>query len=106
MNKRTQNFRRIATALLCLFFVSTMSFAKDKKKSKETVTFAVQAMECKNCQKKVEGYISFEKGVTDMECNLANRTVTVTYRSDKTDAAKLAKAFEEIKMEAIVVPEK
>lgn len=60
-------------------------------------------MECANCQKKVEKNIAFEKGVTDLKCDLKTRTVNVTYKTDKTSKTKLASAFKKIGMEAVPV---
>ena len=82
--------------------MASSAFAQDAKK-KDTVTFYVEGMKCANCQKKIEKNIAFEKGVTDMKCNLTTRTVEVTYKSDKTSKTKLASAFKKIGMDAIPV---
>jgi Cu2+-exporting ATPase len=60
---------------------------------------------CENCIKTIEKNISFEKGVTDMKCDLDTKTVKITYRKDKTDTAKLILAFEKIDYNAVVAPE-
>ena len=73
------------------------------KKKKETVTFFVEGMDCANCIKKIEKNIAFEKGVTDLKCDLNTRTAVVTYRADKTSKMKLASAFKKIGMEATPV---
>ncbi len=86
--------------------VSAM-YAKEEEKAKgrETVTFQVEGMDCNNCVKKVEKNIAFEKGVTDLTCDLETRTATVTFKSDKTDSDKIASAFKKIGMEAVAVDE-
>jgi len=71
-----------------------------KKTTKETVTFYVKGMDCENCQKKVEKNIGFEKGVTDLKCDLSKKTVVVTYNNDKTTEKKLIEVFKKIGMEA------
>jgi len=83
----------------------TNAFAQDSKKKneKETVTFVVEAMHCNNCIKKIEKNIAFEKGVTDLKCDLDTKTAEVTYRKDKTTTDKLASAFKKIGMEAVPV---
>ncbi len=87
--------------------LATQVFAQDvkqeKKKGKETITFQVDGLFCKNCQAKVEKNIAFEKGVTDLKCDLINKTVTITYKTDKTNPEKLAKAFEKIGMTAVPI---
>lgn len=95
--------KQILVAFICAVFMASSAFAQDAKKKKDTVTFYVEGMKCANCQKKIEKNIAFEKGVTDMKCNLTNRTVEVTYKSDKTSKTKLASAFKKIGMDAIPV---
>jgi Cu2+-exporting ATPase len=81
--------------------LSSASAQETKKKSKkETVTFLIENMSCENCIKKIEKNIAFEKGVTDLICDLPTRTAKVTYRTDKTDEKKLIAAFEKIDMKA------
>ena len=85
-------------------FMATDAFAQkkqEKKTGKETVKFYVEDMECKNCQAKVEKNIAFEKGVTDLKCDLSKKTVDVTFRADKTTLADLKKGFKKIGMTAI-----
>ena len=67
--------------------------AADKKT--ETVTFKT-TIHCKNCVKKVNDNISFEKGVKDLKVSLEDKLVTVTYDPSKTDEATLAKAIEKL----------
>ncbi len=95
--------KQLVVALLCAVFTLSMAYAQDAKKKKDTVTFYVEGMECANCQKKVEKNIAFEKGVTDLKCDLTTRTVEVTYKNDKTSKTKLASAFKKIGMEAVAV---
>lgn len=95
--------KQLVVALICAVFTLSTVYAQDAKKKKDTVTFFVEGMECANCQKKVEKNISFEKGVTDMKCDLTTRTVVVTYKPDKTSKTKLASAFKKIGMEAVPV---
>ena len=73
---------------------------QDKKqkvdgKKTATVTFKT-TIHCKNCVKKVNDNISFEKGVKDLQVSLEDKLVTVTYDPSKTDEATLAKAIEKL----------
>lgn len=95
--------KQLVVALICAVFTLSTAYAQDAKKKKDTVTFFVEEMECANCQKKVEKNIAFEKGVTDLKCDLQTRTVNVTYKTDKTSKTKLASAFKKIGMEAVPV---
>lgn len=95
--------KRLVVALVCILCACSVAFAQDKpKKKKETVTFYVEEMDCQNCVRKIEKNIAFEKGVSDLRCNLPNRTAKVTYNTTKTTPEQLAAAFKKIGMEVVV----
>ena len=97
--------KRILTVMICALFALSMASAQDAKKKTNVVKtkFLVESMECENCVKKIEKNIAFEKGVTDLKCDLQTHTVEVTWRSDKTTEAKLLAAFKKIDKPAKVV---
>lgn len=95
--------KRLVVALICTLFTCSIAFAQDAKSKKETVTFFVEGMDCQNCIKKIEKNIAFEKGVTDLKCDLTTRTAVVTYKGDKTSKTKLTAAFKKIGMEVTPV---
>lgn len=66
-----------------------------KKAATKTVTFNV-SMHCKNCVKKINDNVAFEKGVKDLSVSLDSKTVTVTYDPARTDVAKLKAALEKL----------
>ena len=68
---------------------------KAKKAATKTVTFNV-SMHCKNCVKKINDNVAFEKGVKDLSVSLDSKTVTVTYDPARTDVAKLKAALEKL----------
>ena len=81
-------------------FVCNDIFAQQQKsikKSKniEEVTF-VTSIECKNCVKKVEANIPYEKGVKDLKVDLESRSVTIKFDPSKTDSNKLAEAIKKL----------
>ena len=96
--------KRILTIMICaLFTVSMVSAQQTKKSNVVTTKFLVESMECDNCVKKVEKNIAYEKGVTDLKCDLKTHTVEVTYRSDRTTEEKLLAAFKKIDKPAKVI---
>jgi len=98
--------KKVILITLCALFTFSLSYAQDAKKNKkETVTFVVDGMDCANCVKKIEKNIAFEKGVTDLKCDLPTRTAEITYRTDRTDQTKIADAFKKIGMEAAPLKE-
>ncbi|WP_459189376.1 cation transporter [Parabacteroides sp. APC149_11_2_Y6] len=97
--------KQLVVALICAVFTFSTAYAQDAKKKKETVKFFVEGMDCAHCIKKIENNIAFEKGVTDLKCDLTTRTAVVTYRTDKTTEVKLAEAFKKIGLDAVVAKE-
>jgi len=88
--------KRVYFILLCAVFAFSTVFAQNaQKETKKTVTFVV-SMNCENCVKKIEKNIAFERGVTDLKCELPSKTVQVTYRTDRTTEEKLVAAFKKI----------
>lgn len=76
--------------------------AKASKASKaETVTFCTN-LRCKNCVKKINENIAFEKGVKDLKVSLPDQTITVTYDPSKTSADALSKAISKLGYKAEV----
>lgn len=80
------------------------SAARDKNEL-ATVVFSV-SMHCNNCKKKIENSISFEKGVKDLQVNLEDKTVSVTYRKDKTNSEKLMNVIKELGYTVLIKEEK
>ena len=83
--------KRLFTLLMALLLVAgtaTTALAQDKKQKKnaniQEVTF-VTTIDCKNCVKKVEANLPYEKGIKDMKVNLDDRTVWIKYDAAKTD---------------------
>lgn len=66
--------------LFCAVCTVSMTFAQEAKKKKDSVTFFIEAMDCDHCIKKIEKNIAFEKGVTDLKCDLSTRTAIVLTR--------------------------
>ena len=87
--------------LCCMYGIDDIRPRREKKK--DSVTFFIEAMDCDHCIKKIEKNIAFEKGVTDLKCDLSTRTAIVTYKTDKTSKTRLAAAFKKIGMEAVPV---
>lgn len=103
-----QNIMKSRTLLLIMILAMigcSNTFAQGKKEKKdnkkETVLFDV-SMTCENCKKRIEKNIAYEKGVSDMQVNLTRKTVSVTYRKDKTSVDNLLKAFEKLGYTAAV----
>ena len=99
--------KRFLTVLICaMFALGTVSAQEATKKTNVAKTkFFVESMECDNCIKAIEKNIAFERGVTDLKCDLKTQTVEVTYRSDRTTDEKLMAAFKKMNKPATVIKE-
>ena len=98
---------RLSLLTLCTLLAIFVASAQDPKKkdTKETVTFSIENMDCDGCVKKIEKQLAFEKGVTDIKCDLPTKTAKVSFRSDKTDAKKLIASLKKIGKIAKILPE-
>ena len=59
------------------------------------VTFLV-SMKCESCQQRIEEKLSFEKGVKKLKVNLEQKTVTITYDTQKTSPETLKAAIQKL----------
>lgn len=90
--------KRFIIAVMAAFLSLGAVSAKGERME---VVFDVD-IRCQNCINKIEQNIAFEKGVKDMECSLADKTVRIVYDASKTDVSKLADAFKAIGKTATV----
>jgi len=88
-------------ALVCaMMLTAVVSQAKDIK----TVVVTTQPqMHCTSCENKIKGNLRFEKGVKQIECDIPNQRVTITYDADKTKPEKIIKGFEKFGYKATEV---
>ena len=93
--------RVILMCLVALFTVGAVSAQKPQKGGKQTTTTVfVTDIDCAGCAKKVNDTIPYEKGVKDVQVDVASKTVKVTFDPTKTNNETLVKAFAKIKIKA------
>ena len=63
------------------------------KDIKTLVVTTQPQMHCENCEKKIKGNLRFEKGVKQIDTNIEQQRVTITYDADKTTPSLLIKSF-------------
>ena len=85
----------LMVALLMAFTAPALAEKKDKQAQYEEVTF-VSDIECKNCVKKCEANLPYEKGIKDCKIDLASQTIYFKFDPKKTSKEKLAKAIEKL----------
>lgn len=94
----------IMMALAAMFAVSSaVSAQTDGKKDSKTATVVIAAeIDCNHCKQKIEKNIAFEKGVKDLSVSLPDKTVTITYRTDKTSAEALCAAINKLGYKSVI----
>ena len=87
--------------LVALFSIVAVEAQQPKAGDKSTVTtVCLTDIDCAGCAKKVTNTIPYERGVKDVQVDVASKTVTVTYDPAKTNEEALVKAFSKIKIKA------
>lgn len=91
--------------MMAMLLMACIVYGKDIKTVVLTTT---PQMQCSSCEEKIKGNMRFEKGVKSIETNIEEQSVTIQYDADKTNEAKLIKAFEKFgyKAEKKEAPEK
>ena len=89
--------RIILLLTLALMVISVNAFAqkKAKKADFEEVTF-VTSISCKNCAKKCNATLPYEKGIKDFKVDVDTKTIYFKFDPRKTSKDKLAKAIERL----------
>ena len=96
--------KKIIALCLMAFLLSAVAVQADaagKKAKKAEVTF-ITTIDCKNCVKKVEANLPYEKGILDMKVTLSDQTVWIKYNPEKTDIDKLIAAINKLGYDAKV----
>ena len=77
--------------LVCaMMLTAVVSQAKDIK----TVIVTTQPqMHCASCENKIKGNLRFEKGVKQIECDIPQQRVTITYDAEKTTPDAIIQSF-------------
>ena len=81
--------------ILILLLALLPMVAIQAKPNKQTVVLYCD-LHCQGCCDKIMKNIAFEKGVKDIQFDMEQQTVTVTFDANKTDVPTLQKAFAKI----------
>lgn len=60
-------------------------------------------MHCASCEKKIKGNLRFEKGVKQIECDIPQQRVTITYDAEKTTPQAIIQNFDKFGYKATEV---
>ena len=81
--------------ILILLLALLPMAAVQAKSNKQTVVLYCD-LHCQGCCDKIMKNIAFEKGVKDIQFDMEQQAVTVTFDANKTDVPTLQKAFAKI----------
>ncbi|MBR1389298.1 MAG: cation transporter [Prevotella sp.] len=85
-----------------LFVALAVAAVCNAKDIKTVVLNTAPEMHCSSCENKIKSNIKFEKGIKDIQTNLTDKTVTITYDADKTNVEKIIAGFKKIDYVATV----
>lgn len=94
--------KKTAIVLSVLALLGTAVSVSAAKKQTKKVVYQT-TIHCAKCGNKVKENISFEKGVTGLNVDVAAKTVSVEFNPAKTDTAALAKALRKLGYDAKVI---
>jgi copper chaperone CopZ len=90
--------------LLIIAAIPTIASAQEKKKDVETVKYST-SIDCDNCVNKIMTNLVYEKGISDVICNLETKEVTVSFKKTKNNPEDIRKALEKLGFTAKVIKE-
>lgn len=91
--------KKLALTIAIVLTAVSTTFAGPKKEIR-TVTFESN-IHCKQCVRKVQENIAFEKGVKSLDVSLEDKRITVGYDASKTSPQALKAAIEKLGFTAV-----
>src|SRR5690554_886463 len=81
-----------------LLFVAAalLMMALPLQAQKNSTTHYSVSIDCQNCVDKITKDLAFVRGVRDLEFNIEEKTVAVTYRYDRVDKGTLAQRMRDL----------
>jgi periplasmic mercuric ion binding protein len=92
---------RIATTCILLVVMITSIIAQKPKPEKITATFIV-SIHCNSCKSKITNALQEEIGIQKLKVNMQDKTVAITFMSDKNSVSNLLAVFKKLGYTAIV----
>ena len=75
--------KKIQILLTLVFGISTATFAQMKPQL--TAVIKTPTVQCEECKKRIENYMSHEAGIQKINVDYKKKTTTVTYLTDRTN---------------------
>ena len=79
--------------VLLAFVAGTFSLANAQQKAAMTATIKTPTVQCEECQKRIENYLVKEEGVYKYVVNYRNKTVKVSWYTDRTNLETIKTAI-------------
>ena len=85
------------------FALMLMALGVSAKDIKTLVVTTEPQMHCASCENKIKGNLRFEKGVKQIECDIPQQRVTITYDAEKTTPQAIIQSFDKFGYKATEV---
>jgi periplasmic mercuric ion binding protein len=96
-----KRFSLLLTLLSFFLFHTTEAIATDGRTA--TASYLV-SIHCGSCEAKLTEHLRFERGVKDINIDVAKKKVEISYNPRRTDADQLGKAIEKLGYEVRLYP--
>jgi len=86
--------KKLKLLLLLVIGISTLTTAQIQKKGgTEIATIKTPTVQCEQCKKRIEDYVSREQGVTKVVVDYKKKITKVTYITDRTNIENVKTAI-------------
>lgn len=90
----------LLVALMAIMSIGLISAREKKTENLKTVVFATD-IHCEGCSNKIMNNVpSLGKGIKDVQVNLEDKTVTITFDVNKNSEERIIKGFKSLNVEA------
>jgi copper chaperone CopZ len=79
--------------VLLAFVAGTVSLANAQQKASMTATIKTPTVQCEQCKQRIESYLAKEEGVYKYVVNYKNKTVKVSWTTDRTNLETIKTAI-------------
>lgn len=92
--------KKLQLVLFLLIGAVSISMAQVKKKALLTVTIATPGIQCEECKKVIEQFMTREEGVTKTVADFKRKITKVTYWTDRTNPENIKTAIANVGFDA------
>jgi len=92
--------KKLKLVFLLMVGVVSISMAQVKKRALVTVTINTPGIQCEECKKVIESFMTHEEGVTKIIADFKRKITKVTYWTDRTNPENIKTAIANVGFDA------